>query len=479
MIEYSRLLDRGNGFFIATANAITDHTLLAVAADHENTVMRKMASLTGEQATQRFTSDETVLISDKYDGEGVYVYVEDGKTPLCFNAPSGRARIGFPALTEFAAKLTRAGVKKALVRCELALPAKEGTRAGISEVIRVSFSGTPADVARLKLIGLDILMADGKDLRKQPGGFGVVWELLGQWLGSDETQSSHRAGGQLAPEKEVATRFAAVTKAGGEGLVVRRLDRPELYKLKPRVNLDAVVVGFVEGEFEDKYGVTSLLCALSYGGAPQWCHVLARPGTGLSDEQRVNLLEQLKPLVVADPLAMTDSSGRAIRFVRPQLIVELEGEDLVVQDARERLQRTQVLEWSGSGWTFVGLAGMPKLTFPRILKFREDKTLADGGARIEQIKPEGTRPEPLPPGGDPEILRREVYVKPPEMLRKLVVAKRGGSEGFPYVVFWTDYSSKRAECLKLTTQVAATAERADALAEALLKEGVTRGFVKI
>lgn len=478
MIEHARLLDRGNGFFIATANAITDHTLLAIAAEHENTVMRKMSSLTGEQAAQRFTSDEPVLVSDKVDGEGVYVYIEDGKTPLCFNAPSGRVRIGFPALTEFAAKLAKAGVRKALVRCELGLPVKAGTRAGISEVIRVSFSGTPAEVARLKLVGLDILMVDGKDQRKQPGGFAATWALLGQWLGTDDTRTTHRAGGEIAPEREVATRFRAVTSGGGEGLVVRRLDRPELYKLKPRVNVDAVVVGFVEGEFEDKYGVTSLLCALSFSGTPLWTQVLARPGTGLSDEQRVQLLEQLKPLVVPDPLAMTDSSGRAVRFVRPQLIVELEGEDLVVQDARERLQRTQVLEWSGSGWSFVGLAGMPKLTFPRILRLREDKSLADGGARIEQIRDEGTRPEPLKPGGPPEILRREVYVKPPEMLRKLVIAKRGGSEGFPYVVFWTDYSSKRAECLKLTTQVAASLERANALAEVLLKEGVTRGFVR-
>ncbi len=478
MIELSRLTDRGNGFQIATASAITDHTLLAVAAEHENTLMHKMASLTREQAEQRFTGSERVLISDKYDGEGVYVYLEEGKTPVCFNAPSGRVRIGFPALLAFEQKLKQAGVRKALVRCELALPHKPGTHAGISEVIRVSFSGSAADVAQLKLIGLDILMADGKDLRKQPGGFEPVWQLLEQWLGSDPGQSCHRALGVIEPESQVAVRFAEAMRVGGEGLVVRRLDRPELYKLKPRVNLDAVVIGFVEDAFEDKYGVTSLLCGLSYNGAPPWVQVLARPGTGLSDEQRVQLLEQLKPLVVADPLAMTDSSGRAVRFVRPQLILELEGEDLIVQDARERLQRTQVLEWQGSGWSFVGLAAMPKLTFPRILRLREDKQLAEGGARIEQIRPEGGRPEPLPPDGEPKVLRREVYVKG-EMLRKLVVAQRGGSEGFPYVVFWTDYSGKRAEALKLSTQVAANAERAQALAEQMLAEGITKGFERV
>jgi hypothetical protein len=84
----------------------------------------------------------------------------------------------------------------------------------------------------------------------------------------------------------------------------------------------------------------------------------------------------------------------------------------------------------------------------------------------------------LPPDGEPKILRREVYVKG-EMLRKLVVAQRGGSEGFPYVVFWTDYSGKRAEALKLSTQVAANAERAHALAEKLLAEGITKGFERV
>ena len=42
-----------------------------------------------------------------------------------------------------------------------------------------------------------------------------------------------------------------------------------------------------------------------------------------------------------------------------------------------------------------------------------------------------------------------------------------------------DYSARRAEPLKVSLDVAAAAERAEALAELLLKEGVTKGFARV
>ena len=76
------------------------------------------------------------------------------------------------------------------------------------------------------------------------------------------------------------------------------------------------------------------------------------------------------------------------------------------------------------------------------------------------------------------MVRREVYAKG-EMLRKLVVVHKAGDLPFPWLVYWTDYSAKRAEALKVTLDVAATEERAQALAEQLLKENLTKGFVRV
>jgi hypothetical protein len=81
------------------------------------------------------------------------------------------------------------------------------------------------------------------------------------------------------------------------------------------------------------------------------------------------------------------------------------------------------------------------------------------------------------------VLRREAYRKDGKSgdaaVRKLVVLEKSDPDAFPFVVFWTDYSSKRKEPLKVTTQFASTRERADALAVRLLEEGITKGFVRV
>ncbi len=47
------------------------------------------------------------------------------------------------------------------------------------------------------------------------------------------------------------------------------------------------------------------------------------------------------------------------------------------------------------------------------------------------------------------MVRREVYAKG-EMLRKLVLVHKAGDLPFPWLLYWTDYSAKRAEPLKVT-----------------------------
>src|SRR5262249_7925878 len=153
----------------------------------------------------------------------------------------------------------------ALFRAELYLPdLKEGKRSGISEVIRVSFSGTEAELAKLRLAMLDVIMLDGKDLRPNQDHFTDTWQLLDRFFGAPNGKPCHRSEGSILPENPVANIFTARTSAGQEGLVIRRLNRADLIKVKPHLTVDAAVVGYVEGEFEGQFGVTSILTALTY-----------------------------------------------------------------------------------------------------------------------------------------------------------------------------------------------------------------------
>jgi hypothetical protein len=253
------------------------------------------------------------------------------------------------------------------------------------------------------------------------------------------------------------------------------------------VTVDAAVIGYVEGDFEGNYGVLSLLTGLTYAekkDGQTFFQVLARVGSGFSDQLRQELLAQLAPLKVTPPLAMTDSEGRTIHFIQPRFIAELDGEDTVSATREDKENRTQLLAWDGRAWTFRQLAPCPRLVFPTFSRLRPDKEVAGGGARLQQLLPNASSPPATPAAkAATKIVRREVYTKESKgetMVRKLVVAQsEGDPDAFAFGIWWTDFSAKRKEPLKVSAAFATTAARAEALAAQFLAEGIAKGWVKV
>ena len=482
MIDTSKLLPKPGGSRFAPSGAVTDRTLLEIASQYEAAVSRKMTAIKPEELPRRFPGTEPVLETTKYDGEGVFVYYEDGKEPFAFNAYSGRVRMGLPVLAEVQQKLKKQAVRKGLFRAELYLPGlKDGKRAGIADVIRVSFSGTEADLAGLRLAMLDAIMLDGKDLRPNQEHFQDTWQLLERLFGAGDGHACHRAQGSVVSENQIAAIFSSRTAAGQEGLVLRRLHRADLIKVKPHLTVDAAIVGYVEGEFEGQFGVTSILTALTYPNRQNgtvFFQTFARVGSGLTDAQRLEFRDLFSSVKIEAPIAMTDSDGRAVSFMKPKYLLELEGDDLLLTGGAERENRTQLFGWGSDRFRFLGLTPCPRLTFPIFSRLRSDKDLESGGARLEQVVKSPVLPslEKAAPAA-PHILRREVYAKS-EAVRKLVIIRQPAENCVPYLVYWTDFSAKRKDPIKVSAAFAFTETRANALAEKLISENITKGFVR-
>lgn len=490
MIDESKLIKKGGAYQIAPRGGVSDLVLLEIATQYQNTISQKFLNASARELGLRYAGDEKLLVTTKYDGEGVFIYFEAGKTPFeifAFNAPSGRVRVGLPSLNAFGDYLKKQKIKRALFRGELYLPGKiNGRRIGSSEVLRVSFSGTEPEVASLKLACFDIIMLDGKDLRSGNDNFEPTWEILQKLVGKGE--DFHCAEGAVVPEKQVESIFKATTTGGLEGVVIRRLQRLELIKVKPRISVDAAVIGYVEGDFEGNYGVMSLLTALTYSDKKNgevYYQALARVGSGFTDQLRQDLLGRLQPLKVEAPLPMTDSDGRTVHFVKPQLIVEIEGEDLMIMSREDKENQTQLLSWDGKGWTFLQLSSCPRIVFPTLSNLRPEKEIGAGGARIQQILPNVVAPVLVPAKEKTptKTVRREVYTKESKgetMVRKLLVLQtENDPEAFPFVIYWVDYSAKRKDPLKTSVAYAYSETRANALAEQFLAEGITKGFEKV
>jgi hypothetical protein len=485
-IDISKLVPKTGNYQIATGSAVRDLTLLEIASQYETQVSRKMIALTQNKLGKRFGTTELVLQTTKVDGEGVFIYFERSKNVcFCFNAPSGLVRINFPALDALEGVLRQSTVQKGLFRAELYLQEQiHDRRATIGDVLRISFSEDAGAIDKLKLAMLDVIMLDGKDLRANQSQFEQTWNLLGELFGSDPTAPYHRPSGAIVPEDQLLRLFAEKIAAGEEGMVIRRLQRAETYKIKPRLSLDAVVIGYVAGEFEGMYGVTSLLVAMNYpktDDSKTYWQTLVRIGSGLSDEQRLQFLNLFSAIHVENPLTMTDSDGRTIQFVKPEYVVELSGEDLLtIVTGSNRPNLTQLMAWDGSDYQFLGLYPCPRPTFATFTQLRLDKQVQNGGARLEQIinSPQLPQLQAIAPT-ETKILRREVYTKGTDMVRKLVVVENSGEQTIPYLVYWTDFSSKRKEPLKVSVSYALSSTRAQELAEQLITENIVRGWKSV
>jgi hypothetical protein len=485
MIDLARLTRKSGDYSFGPRGAVTDRVLLEVAENYETEVSNRFIGIKPADLPARYGPDSRVLATTKYDGEGVFVYYEAGRTPeiFTFNAPSGRVRVGLPCLKELATNLKARGTKKVLLRAELYLPGTvDGRRCASADITRASYSTDPADAARFHLALLDVIMQDGRDLRAHQSDFLTIWKLLGELAGTNPERLAHRAEGGEVSGADLTQLFDERTGGGLEGLVIRRLDRPEVCKLKPRRTIDAAVVGFVEGEFEGNYGMMSLLTALAYpsGGQGVQLQSIARVGSGFNDQDRVDWLGRLSTLRVDAPLAMSDSDGRPVRFVKPGFVVELEAEDVLPAD--EEASGQQVFGWNNTRWSFEGLAACPRLLLPTFHRLRADKEFSPQAVRLAQLTGrELTTPELINRNLPAlEVVRREVYTKEVKgaiALRKLVVGRRPATAGaFPYVVFWTDFSAGRKTPLEVTTLFAHTESRAEALVNKLIEENVTKGF---
>lgn len=485
MIDLSRLTKKSGDYSFGPRAAVTDRVLLEVAEQYETEVSNRFIAIKPADLSSRYGADSRVLETTKYDGEGVFVYYEAGKSPdiFTFNAPSGRVRVGLPCLAELAANLKARGTKKILLRAELYLrETVDGRRCASADVTRASYSTDPADANRFRLALLDVIMNDGRDMRAHQSDFLTIWKLLGELGGTNVDKLVHRAEGSEVSGADLPRVFDQKTGGGLEGLVIRRLDRPEVCKLKPRRTIDAAVVGFVEGEFEGNYGMMSLLTALAYPAAKDRIQLqsIARVGSGFNDQDRVDWLGRLSALRVEAPLAMSDSDGRPVRFVKPGFVVELEAEDILPAD--EEASGQQVFGWNSARWSFEGLAACPRLLLPTFHRLRADKDFTPQSVRLTQLTGREIASPELISRDMPslEVVRREVYTKEAKgtlAVRKLVVGRRPATSGaFPYVVFWTDFSAGRKTPLEVTTLFAHTETRADALVKKLIEENVTKGF---
>ena len=262
-------------------------------------------------------------VSLKVDGMTAFLHRRAGQTVVL--TPRGQVLADLPLTTDADHIL---GNWEGLLAGELYAAADTG-RPTIYGLLAALGGGESAPVERLRFAAFDLLL-DGEmdaDTLLYTERAARLQTLLagGSSAHAVPVTPAHTVDDVLAVyQREVLER-------GGEGLVLHAADG-RIYKLKPVITLDAVVVGYTATDA----GVTDLLLGLlppEQSADGLTVQLIGRVDVGFTADDRRQLASHLASRHQPAALALTNRAGQPYQWVAPQLVVEVRCHELLTADA--------------------------------------------------------------------------------------------------------------------------------------------------
>ncbi|MDA7978002.1 MAG: hypothetical protein MPJ50_04425 [Pirellulales bacterium] len=482
-LDRGRLEIRLGKYATAPPTALTDLSLLPRVQDYRRHVAGRMYPI-GKEDIRRKIPPAAYQVSRKFDGEFTALSFQDGEA-ISVN-PGGTVRVNLPWHQAAAEQLAAAGVRQALIMGELYVAAESARRPRVHDVVKIARHPSSEDeLARLKFAAFDLVQLNGED---PPETFDECWSLLAKWF--DDGELIHPVETKPAQDAAGIEKIFHnwVEKEGAEG-VVARSDTAGMYKIKPRHNLDAAVIGFTEAS-DDRQGLLHDML-LAVGRSDESLHVLTRVGGGFSDDQRRELLSDLKDMTVDSEYTEVNSDHVAYQMVRPEWVVEISYLDLVSQTTRGAPVNRMVLSYDQQdpGYRVVRRLPLASVISPQFIRRREDKRVTPSDVRIAQVSQMVDVPLADQNAGQfttpkSQMLNREVYVKEHRgslMVRKFLLWEtnkpRDGNDEFPkFVAYYTDFSSNRKTPLQRDIRVSDSREQIERLWNAMREKNIKAGW---
>lgn len=475
---YFDRLQRHDGYREGGADAVDKETVEEAMAYKKN-FLKRFFPISPSQITSRM-GEGLYWVTRKYDGEFADIFY-DGATAVTLNR-SARIRSGIPCIEEAAAILRQNGIRQAVIPAELYVYAPD-KKTRVSDL--VSALSDENKLGSLRLACYDITQLNGTPFR--PANYGETLRKLGAILkgGTLCHPVDWERAENTARIKELFNLW--VEEEGSEGLVVRS-EMPFVWKIKPRHNVDTVVVGFTEGTGNARGQVRTLLLAMMpREGSYQ---IVTHAGGGMSVETKRALYKYFLPRVMRSQYIDTDSNHVAFRMVEPDRVVEVSVND-VRWETPAGVVRNPVLEIVEGEYRLSENVDGISFVAPVIERIRDDKMADAGDTRLSQVEsfssyePAATsseRPKGLRPS---ELLFREVYRK--SIGSKTMVLKFTGwktnkeeSGDWPaYVLHVTNFSTARAERLQRDVNITDDYGQLFELLERAIEANVKKGWVKV
>lgn len=365
----------------------------------------------------------------------------------------------------------------------LALSFRSGRPSRVFDLHAALGGGQEANTEALRFRAFDLFLDGAEDFQQTPFEQRAqrLWALLGEGNLIGPVEQT-----QLNEPVKFLDLFQEITTKGGEGMVIRADDGPP-YKVKPRICLDVVVIGYAGTDA----GVSELVLGLVPNKQPtpgMHIQLLRTIRTGFTREQRGQLAELPQPLQVESPLSLSSHTGVPIQWVRPEVVIEVHAFGLITQRANgEPVRKWRLRYQTDSGWEPTGRKPAVSLCHAVFDRIREDKRVDGHDVRWNQVTDlvlvaeEAQSMEQLPAS---EVIRREVYTKTNRKsgtaVRKVVVwqtHKASIDPRYPaYSALFTKYSAARQKPLSTQFQTSGSRKAMMARVDQWLGSEIRRGW---
>jgi len=479
--DRSKFTRKKGTYFIGMADALEDPTLQARTQEYKRRLSGMMRPIASDDIS-RIPQANGYYVSRKYDGEFILIAF-DGKDLLTIN-PRGTVRGGLPAYEEAEKLLKKAKVGSCLLGAEIYMPSRNKKA---NKVYQVSSAlRSPSSEAELKK--LSVAVFDVLEFENEPApSASDVFKLLDSWFekGKLARPVEYKVAKDLKAVRELFKEW--VTDGGSEGLVVRH-DQAGWYKIKDRHNLDVAIIGFSEGVNERKGILHDLLVAVMRNDGT--FQEFARVGGGYTDDDRKNIVSQLKLRVTSSDYVAVNNDFVAYEMIEPGPVIEISALDLITEGSKGDLIKKMALEWTGEKYQALARMPLASVISPQFVRARDDKEANVEDVNIRQLEAfinveeaEKSAREEVSP--ESKLIERLVYtkvMKGQRMVRKLLLWKTNKemTSYFPgYVVYLTDFSPNRQNPLEREIRVAKTEKAARKWFQRLADENFVSGWEKV
>ncbi len=467
------LIDK-NGYFEGDSSSISSADYLLVT-NYKRRISGNFSPINLSQIETKLTGSD-FCVTRKLDGELMVVFY-DG-TDIYGVGTGGKVRVELPCLKDAASKLSDKNISVAIFAAELYVDEQNG-RSRIYDVI--ANLGKNGERSLLKLAVLDIISLNDESL--SPEHYRDTHQQIVEIFG--EAGSCH-----AIPMKETTSRQGVseiaqswVEGEHAEGIIVHS-ELPRIYKIKPKHTFDVVILGYTEGDNNNRGKIRDILVGLmTDNGSYQ---VIGKTGNGFTEEQKSLFFEKLSGTHVESQFLETDSRNIAYHMVKPEIVVEISANDLLTESSKG-IKQNQLLSYE-DGYKVINIIPGVSLIHQIFERLRDDKVAEIEQVNIKQINDlVYIEPRAASQGAElpkSEMLFREVYVKESKghkMLQKFMVWQTNKSNvdaTYPaYVMTYINFSPTRKDPLKRDVRISSSKDQIMKIKDEFLEKNVKKGWV--